>query len=113
MNAPLATRIDIEQAEAGMVLARDLKDATGSVLLLAGASLSEGNLASLRRRGVQACVVLMESADGPAEREADAAAAAAERERRCQRLAHLFRHSAGEQATPLLLRLLNDYRQNG
>jgi hypothetical protein len=111
MSAPCATRIDIEQAAAGMVLARDLKDATGSVLLLAGATLSEGNLASLRRRGVAACVVLQESADG--EREADAAAAAAERERRLQRLAHLFRHSAGEQATPQLLRLLNDYRQNG
>jgi hypothetical protein len=112
MSAPSATRIDIEQAEAGMVLARDLKDATGAVLLLAGASLSEGNLASLRRRGVAACVVLLDSADDGG-READAAAAAAERARRLQRLAHLFRHSAGEQATPQLLRLLNDYHQNG
>ncbi|MBC7858910.1 MAG: hypothetical protein H7Z39_09055, partial [Burkholderiaceae bacterium] len=65
MSAPLATRIDIEQAEAGMVLARDLKDAAGSVLLLAGASLSAGNLASLRRRGVSACFVLIEAADEP------------------------------------------------
>ncbi|MBC7861210.1 MAG: hypothetical protein H7Z39_21020, partial [Burkholderiaceae bacterium] len=65
------------------------------------------------RRGVSACFVLIEAADEPAEREADAAAAAAERERRQQRLAQLFRHSAEVQATPALLRLLRDYRQNG
>lgn len=96
--------IELERASAGMVLAADLSDANGGVLLPAGASLSEANLASLRRRGVRACLVR------GAEAEAESGARALELARRQQRLAHLFRASAGAEATPQLLRLLVDYR---
>lgn len=101
--------LDLDQAGAGMVLAEDLTDAHGGVLLPAGASLTDANLASLRRRGIEACTVLVEEA-AAAE---DPAVRAAEQLRLQQRLARLFRASAGLEATPQLLQLLITYRQNG
>lgn len=106
--------IDIDQADAGMVLAADLTDHSGGVLLPAGATLTGANIASLRRRGIVACaIVVAEPEPDQARRAEDEAAAALERERRQLRLLHLFRRSGGEQATPLLLRLLTDYRKEG
>jgi hypothetical protein len=101
--------IDIDQA-AGMVLAADLTDHNGGVLLPAGATLSSANIASLRRRGINACIVVVAEPDAARCAE-DEAAAALERERHQLRLLRLFRRSGGEQATPLLLQLLTDYRR--
>lgn len=97
-------QIDIGDASAGMLLAHDLKDSSGSVLLPAGASLSESNLASLRRRGIERIAVV-----GAAE-PVDPAALQAERERKCARLVHLFRRSATVGATALLLERLIMFR---
>ena len=104
-------RIELEAARAGMVLAGDLVDANGSVLLPDGATLTESNLASLRRRGVEACSVL--PADADAEEAEDPAARAARLAQQLRRLERLFRRSAAEEATPQLLRLLTTYRENG
>lgn len=112
----------LDQAAAGMVLADDLRDAGGALLLPAGAVLSEAVLAGLRRRGVAGCRV--ETAH-PAEAahpanaaepaaEAEHAAPGSPRQERAQaRLRHLFRHSAGAGGAATLLRLLSDYRARG
>jgi hypothetical protein len=111
MNAGTkSTEIDLDQASAGMTLASALLDAHGGVLLPRGAALTDSTLASLRRRGVERCVVWAEEdAD-----EVDPAQLARERELRMKRLERLFRHSgddadadAGEHP---LLRVLRAYR---
>jgi hypothetical protein len=106
MSGALQT-VGLEQANAGMVLAEDLRDDGGQVLLPAGATLSEATLLSLRRRGIASLNVV---GDAPAP---DAAALQAERERQCQRLARLFRASATQGATGRLLDHLLAYRRNG
>jgi hypothetical protein len=103
-------RIELDAARAGMVLAGDLVDANGGVLLPDGATLSEANLASLRRRGVEACSVLLAAEEDGFD---DPAARAARLAQQLRRLQRLFRRSAAEEATPLLLRLLTTYRENG
>lgn len=96
--------VDIDAAVEGMVLACDLCDAGGNVLLGQGATLSEASLRSLRRRGVEQLQVAGE------EEAVDDAAAAAERQRRCERLTHIFRRSADSLATPSFLAQLKRYR---
>ncbi|MES2740281.1 MAG: hypothetical protein V4754_04945 [Pseudomonadota bacterium] len=103
----LGEPIDIDDARAGMILACDLSDAHGTVLLPGGASLTDATLSSLRRRGIASVSVLMAAAPP------DSAALAAERARCRLRLDRLFRHSGTEQAGPALLQLLLDYRQHG
>lgn len=103
----VAQHIALDQAGAGMVLAADLCDDGGKVLLPAGATLSAASLASLRRRGVASLEIV--GAAPPA----DEGALRAERERQCQRLEYLFRASADQGAGARLLALLLDYRRSG
>ena len=98
--------IDIGAALPGMVLAADLTDERGAVLLPRGMTLNQAHLAALRRRGIERCSILLETL-------IDAAALAHEQARLQQRLARLFRHSAGIEASDALLHLLVHYRQNG
>jgi hypothetical protein len=121
--------VSLDEAEPGMILAADLTDGQGSVLLPAGVALSAANLASLRRRGLSASLVVAggdpaDSADSAGwadSADADAAQADAgamqereqERERHQARLVRLFRGSAGLGASALLLQLLQDYRRGG
>lgn len=103
--------IGIDDASEGMVLACDLRDAGGAVLLPAGATLSAASLASLRRRGIDHLQVV--GAPDSADAELDAAALQAERERQCARLHHLFRrclNGAAGGASALLLERLLAYR---
>lgn len=103
MSAP-SEEIDIAAARAGMLLAADLKDGAGKVLLPQGATLTEATLNGLRRRGIDTlCVVAAAEAPDPAVLEA-------ERARRRARLARLFRASAGSGATGQLLAYLDTYR---
>ena len=99
--------IEIDAAVEGMVLARNLLDNHGGVLLPAGASLTAASLNSLRRRGIEQLQVVAE-AEPP-----DQEQLKAERERQCQRLERLFRRSAASGATGLLLGRLTDYRNGG
>lgn len=105
MNANTAHEIGLDQAAAGMTLAAALLDAHGGVLLPRDAALTDATLASLRRRGIERCVVWAE-----AESPADAAARERDQERQLQRLDRLFRHG-GDDARPALMRLLVDYRR--
>jgi hypothetical protein len=106
MNADTKTsEIGLDQAAAGMILATALLDANGSVLLPQDAALTDGMLASLRRRGIERCVVWA------AAEPVDPAALARERERRLQRLERLFRHSAADAGSQLLLERLRAYRE--
>jgi hypothetical protein len=109
MNASTAHEIGLDQAAAGMTLAAALLDAHGGVLLPRDTALTDATLASLRRRGVERCVVWSEAdADNPA----DAAARALEQERQLQRLARLFRHGGGDDdAGPELMAVLAGYRR--
>ena len=106
MNAAQPTEIDLDQAAAGMTLASALLDAHGGVLLPRDAALTDAMLASLRRRGVERCVVWAE--EGAAA--VDPAQLARERALRMQRLARLFRHSGGDAGGELLLCALRAYR---
>lgn len=113
MNRPAGQHIALAQAAPGMVLAADLLDGHGAVLLPRGATLTDAALASLRRRGVAHCTVEPAAADAAVDAEADAAARAArarQREQQLARLQHLFRHCAGQEANATLLQLLTDYR---
>ena len=96
--------ISLAQAAAGMTLAAALLDAHGSVLLPRDATLTDTVLTSLRRRGVERCVVWGDSTP------AAAAQQSMQRQRAVQRLAHLFRHSGTLEAGPALLALLTAYR---
>lgn len=106
MTAP-ETSIGIGEAAEGMVLAHDLRDSGGAVLLPAGASLTLASLASLGRRGIERLDVVAD------EEAPDAAAVQAARDQRCARLARLFRRSAGSGATDLLIARLLHYRKEG
>ncbi len=113
MNRPAGQHIALDQAAPGMVLAADLLDSHGAVLLPRGAALTDATLASLRRRGVAHCTVEPAAPAGAADAAADAAARAArarQREQQLARLQHLFRHCAGHEANATLLQLLTDYR---
>lgn len=104
--------VDIDVASEGMVLSHNLLDSGGAVLLPAGACLSTASLASLRRRGIKQVRVQQQSAaEANGLTEADAAVAQAERERQCQRLQHLFHHSAAVGASARLLEHLMAYRK--
>ena len=96
--------IALDQAEAGMQLAEALLDANGNVLLPQDAALTESTLASLRRRGIERCVIRCEVPD------IDPEQLARELERRMQRLAHLFRHVGGDEGGAMLLKRLQEYR---
>ena len=105
---PTILVLPIDDIAAGTVLAEALREPGGTVLLAAGAVLTDAALKALRRRGVSALGVL---ALDPAD---NGAARSAERERQCARLARLFRHSAASgssSASATLLVLLLHYRR--
>ena len=98
--------IDIGAALPGMVLAADLNDGQGALLLRRGMTLNPAHLAALRRRGIERCKIVIEAPGA-------GTAPAHEQARLQQRLARLFRHSAGIEASDALFQLLVHYRQNG
>ncbi|WEF34766.1 hypothetical protein [Pseudoduganella chitinolytica] len=104
MSGP--SEIALEDASAGMILAADLLDAHGTVLVPRETALTEGLLAALRRRGVERCVVAPDVDVDLAVLERDRAL---ERERQLQRLERLFRHATGA-GSLLLLERLRAYR---
>jgi hypothetical protein len=97
--------IALDQAAPGMTLAAALLDAHGGVLLPQDAALTAATLASLRRRGVERCVVWAEAEP------VDPTLRAREREIRLLRLRNLFRHSGASEGGAFLLRRIGDYRE--
>ena len=95
--------IALDDASAGMVLAADLVDGGGAILVPRGATLTDSLLGALRRRGVERCAIVVDE-------EVDTAGLERERQRSLQRLERLFRHTAGMPGSALLLARLRDYR---
>lgn len=95
-------KLDLDDVEAGMTLYETLLDGHGGVLLPAGTELSESNLNSLRRRGVDEVLIRNDAVS-----EADLAEARAQLE---ERLARLFRQCGTEGANGLLLQSVIRYR---
>ncbi|MEG2033355.1 MAG: hypothetical protein RR376_22110 [Janthinobacterium sp.] len=104
--------IALDAAQEGMVLAQALTDAGGAVLLAQGATLTAGNLAALRRRGVEQCRIVADAEDAPPDPAAQEQAARA-RAHRLERLQLLFRATPPDSAGAELLALLQRYRQDG
>jgi hypothetical protein len=95
---------ELGRAQPGMVLATDLLDRQGQMLLPQGASLTESSLKSLARHGVDMLPIMQAEAPMPA---VDVAAVQA-------RLDYLFRkndaESADDWATGNLRRYITAYR---
>ncbi|MDB5934441.1 MAG: hypothetical protein JWQ01_1785 [Massilia sp.] len=94
--------LDLDDAAAGMTLAADVLDHQGSVLLPAGAALTEALLTSMRRRGIDS-VRIVDDSVSPHDLEA-------ERARIALRLAHLFRRPGAGAANAVLQAQLGAYR---
>ncbi|MDB5918975.1 MAG: hypothetical protein JWR40_3209 [Massilia sp.] len=95
-------QIDLDDAAAGMILAAEVLDHQGSVLLSAGAALTEPLLTSMRRRGIDHVQVVDDSVS--------AEELAHECERAGQRLAHLFRRPGTTKADALLQAQVRAFR---
>jgi hypothetical protein len=96
-------QIPLDEASPGMVLADDLLDDSGKILLPAGATLSDASIASLRRREIDMLpIVGEETADVDA---------AADLERHRLRLQQLFRkHTDDDMATEILRQFVFTFR---
>lgn len=99
-----AREVELDNVLPGSVLAVELCDARGTVLLPKGASVTEATLLGLRRRGIEALVLLVELPDDP-EREA---AASREIERQ---LRHLFRLAGNDAPARELQQMVGEYRR--
>jgi hypothetical protein len=95
-------QVSLEQAAPGMVLAGEVCDRQGNVLLANGTALTDTLLQALARRGVDS-VRVEDDALSP-EQLADL------RERVEQRLAHLFRNPHPGAANALLREQISAYR---
>lgn len=96
-------QIRMDEANPGMVLSDDLLNADGKTLLPAGALLTDANLLSLRRRGVETLMIRGE--------ETSDSDNAAELHKHRQRLARLFRkHTEDDMATEVLRQFVANFR---
>lgn len=95
----------IDEVAAGATLAEAIRDAQGSVLLPAGAVLTETALASLRQRGVQSIPLRVRQ-------EISAAEEAARSERIEKRLHYIFRNVGDCAAAHELQRQVSEYRRS-
>lgn len=94
--------LDVDDAVAGMVLADDVLDARGGVLLPKATALTDAMLTALQRRGIDTIHVVN---DAISEEELRA-----ERERVQQRLAKLFRKCGSDRTAGILLQRITEYR---
>jgi hypothetical protein len=94
--------IDLDDAESGMTLAAEVLDHQGSVLLPAGAALTDALLTSMHRRGIESVRIVDDSVSTQD--------LEAERERIALRLAHLFRRPNAGAANATLQSELSAYR---
>lgn len=103
----LELRLSLEQARAGMRLARALLDANGQVLMTQDTQLSDSALHVLRRRDITELWVY----DPQAQSIDHEAQNAVLRQHHRERLARLFRHAAQNPDDRFLLALMTRYRQ--
>ncbi len=96
--------VPIQEAQTGMRLAEEVRNAAGGVLLTAGTELDEAVLAGLCRRGVECLVV--DRPDPRSETEI-----AEELARMEARVRHLFRRHRGNPELQLLMQAVLEYRR--
>ncbi|WP_394782034.1 hypothetical protein [Undibacterium sp.] len=101
-NQGKTKQLELEQAEVGMQIAADLKDAHGNVLLQTGTMLTESSIKSLLRRGVTDISIV--DTDEPT------LDPRIEQERVKNRLSKLFRKSHAEEPNRLLMDYVSLYR---
>lgn len=95
-------QVGLDQLAPGAVLAADVLDQQGGILLPKGAALNEPLLRALRRRGIDSLRVRDDTVDP--------ALLAAERARAGLRLAQLFRHPGPAAADALLREQVTRHR---
>ncbi|GGC65110.1 hypothetical protein [Undibacterium terreum] len=95
-------QISLEEAEAGMQIAVDLKDSNGTVLMPTGTSLTATSIKSLTRRGVESVSIIANDAPSIDQR--------LENERLKKRLGKLFRKSATGKLDRQLMDSVSLYR---
>ncbi|HYD59277.1 MAG TPA: hypothetical protein VEC35_02925 [Noviherbaspirillum sp.] len=95
-------QLDLDDAEAGMVLSEDVLDGKGGVLLPAKTELTDALLTSLSRRGIDSVWVVNNDVSEEELRE--------ERERVQQRVEHLFRKCRNDRTCAVLLQHISAYR---
>jgi hypothetical protein len=96
--------VPIQEAQTGMRLAEELRNAAGAVLLAAGTELDEAVLASLCRRGIECLVV--DQPDLRSETEI-----AGELARMEARVRHLFHRHRDNPELQSLMQAVLDYRR--
>lgn len=96
--------VPIQEAQTGMLLAEEVRNAAGGVLLTAGTELDEAVLAGLCRRGVECLVV--DRPDPRSETEI-----AEELARMEARVRHLFHRHRGNPELQLLMQAVLEYRR--
>jgi hypothetical protein len=94
--------VELDDAVAGMVLAEDVLDGQGGILLPQKTALTDALLTSLRRRGIDTVHVVN---DDISEEELNA-----ERQRVQRRLARLFRKCQDDRICGILLQQVTEYR---
>lgn len=100
-----ARLLALDEVQAGMILANNLLDTHGGLILGQGAIVTEAILLSLQRRGIKRLSVVPDAGEDP-EREADI-------ERQRQRLAKLFRRCGDGPVDKLLFQYVTQYRLKG
>lgn len=96
--------VPIQEAQTGMRLAEEVRNAAGGVLLTAGTELDEAVLAGLCRRGVECLAV--DRPDPRSETEI-----AEELARMEARVRHLFHRHRGNPELQLLMQAVLEYRR--
>ena len=96
--------LSIQKITAGMVLADDLMDKQGHVLLPAGATLTEGMLKSLAHHDIHQLSILVDEVPG------DELNRALENQKKIDRLEQLFRKRPYESPTSTLQIYIQKYR---
>ena len=95
-------KVDMDDAEAGMVLYEAVMDAQGTVLLPEATELTDSMLRSLQRRGIDYVLIVDDSVS---EEELEAL-----RQRVQASLDRLFRRSRGKGASDALFQHIMEYR---
>jgi hypothetical protein len=95
-------QVELDDAEAGMILAASVLDHQGSVLLQSGTALDEGSLRALRRRGIDSVAIVDD--------QVSAAESEARRVRVTAHLERLFRRPGQSAADAALLLGVRSFR---
>lgn len=95
--------LPVGELQPGMRVAAAVEDASGRVLLPAGAEITESTIASLQRREVESVGVEVEVEEDPA-------AVEAKRQQVAAQLEHLFRRAGDGAETRRLFEVVAQYR---